>query len=88
MSRSVLLGTGTFGKVKTKLVDGTEFAAKIIDNRGNSHNVLEEVIWEVAVSKLAAALKIGPEIITDIPFDVISYQDTYQFHMEKCTSTL
>jgi hypothetical protein len=42
------------------------------------------VIIEVAIGKLCSALGIGPVFETSIPFDIISYEDAVQFHIEIC----
>jgi hypothetical protein len=45
---------------------------------------IEDVVSEVAISKLCSMLGVGPAIETSIPFDVVVYTNAVQFHLEKC----
>jgi hypothetical protein len=45
---------------------------------------IEDVVREVAISKLCSALGVGPAVETSISFDVLIYTDAMQFHLEKC----
>ncbi len=45
---------------------------------------IEATIVEVAFHKLASLFKVGPQMETRIPFDLLVYEDGVEFHMEKC----
>jgi hypothetical protein len=45
---------------------------------------IEDVVREVAISKLCSLLGIGPAVETSIPFDIVVYANAVQFHLEKC----
>jgi hypothetical protein len=47
---------------------------------------IEDVVREVAISKLCSLLEIGPAVETKIPYDIVVYADAVQFHLEKCES--
>jgi len=72
----------------TKSVTGTEFVAKVIKRKARNPQELEEVICEVAISKLCAMFGIGPDVETSIPFDLIVYEDAMQFHLEECENII
>jgi serine/threonine protein kinase len=42
------------------------------------------MVKEVAFCKLCALFKIGPDVETSIPYDLLVYEDAVQFHMEEC----
>jgi hypothetical protein len=52
--------------------------------RDINRNQIEDIVREVAISKLCSMLGIGPAVETSIPFDVVVYTDAVQFHLEKC----
>jgi serine/threonine protein kinase len=52
--------------------------------RSISRNEIEDVVREMAISKLCSMLEIGPAVQTSIPFDVVVYTNAVQFHLEKC----
>jgi hypothetical protein len=45
---------------------------------------IEDVVREIAISKRCSVLGVGPAVETSIPFDVVIYTDTIQFHLDKC----
>jgi hypothetical protein len=57
-----------------------EFVAKI-QWRSINRDALENVVREVAISKLCSMLKIGPAVEMSIPFDVVIYTNAVQFHL-------
>jgi hypothetical protein len=57
--------------------------AKVQAKHINKENI-EDVVREVAISKLCLTLGVGPAIETSIPFDIMVYADAVQFHLEKC----
>jgi hypothetical protein len=59
--------------------------AKVQSRDINKENI-EDVVREVAISKLCSLLGVGPAIETSIPFDIVVYIDAVQFHLEKCES--
>jgi hypothetical protein len=78
-------GKGYFGTILEKSVATRKFIAKV-QERDISREGIEDVVREVAISKLCSMLEVGPAIETSIPFDVIIYVDAIQFHLEKCES--
>lgn len=80
------MGEGAFGTVVVKNVAGTEFVAKSIRRDKRTPEELEEIICEVAISKVCAMFEIAPDIETSIPYDLIVYEDAVQFHLEMCES--
>jgi serine/threonine protein kinase len=56
------------------------FVAKVLDNDITKKGI-EEVVRELAVSKLCSMLGIGPTILTSIPFDIVVSADAVQFHL-------
>jgi tRNA A-37 threonylcarbamoyl transferase component Bud32 len=46
--------------------------------------VIEDVVREVAISKICSVLGVGPAVETSIPFDIVVYANALQFHLEKC----
>jgi hypothetical protein len=45
---------------------------------------IEDMVREVAISKLCSMLGIGPAFDVTIPFDVVIYANAVQFHLENC----
>jgi serine/threonine protein kinase len=68
-----------------------EFVAKLqhknIEHRTIT-DLINDVIIEVAIGKLCSALGIGPAFETNIPFDIIAYEDATQFHLEWCETAM
>lgn len=83
-NKEVTLGSGAFGTVLVKKVANTEFVAKVIQRKDKTPSELEEIIKEVAISKLCAMHEIAPGFETSIPYDIIVYDNAVQFHLEKC----
>jgi predicted Ser/Thr protein kinase len=79
------IGSGGFGRILKKSVANREFVAKI-QRRNINREEIEDVVREVAISKLCSLLEIGPAIETNIPFGVVIYADAVQFHLERCES--
>jgi Mn-dependent DtxR family transcriptional regulator len=76
-------GKGTFSTIFEKSIAMQKFVTKV--QWKNIHReAIEEVVREVAISKLCSVLGIGPAVETSIPFDVIVYTDAVQFHLENC----
>jgi hypothetical protein len=46
-----------------------------------NRQTIEDIVREVAISKLCSMLGIGPGVETSIPFDVVVYDDAVQFHL-------
>jgi hypothetical protein len=77
------IGGGTFGLILEKKVATQEFLAKI-QTKTITKEEIEDMVREVAISKLCSALEVGPAVQTSIPFDVAVYTDAVQLHLEKC----
>jgi serine/threonine protein kinase len=45
---------------------------------------IEDLLREVAISKVCSLFGIGPIVYTDIPYDLVVYNDGIQFHLERC----
>lgn len=80
------MGSGQFGRIERKKIAVCEFVAKVQFVRV-SPEAIEEVVREVAISKLCSALSIGPQVETYIPFDLVVYSNAIQFHLERCQPT-
>jgi hypothetical protein len=87
----IVEGKGSFGVILEKSVATQKFVAKVQQQRGINRKVkyvnkeaIEDVVREVAISKLCSMLGIGPAVEMSIPFDVIVYIDAVEFHLEKC----
>jgi hypothetical protein len=76
-------GKGSFGIILEKSIATQEFVTKV-QWRDINQQEIEDVVREVAISKLCSVLGVGPAVETSIPFDVIVYMDAVQFHLEKC----
>lgn len=76
------VSNGAFGEVVTKRIGDKVFVAKVMKRGGPK--ALEETICEVAIAKLCALFEIGPDLETSIPFDMIVYDNSVQFHLEQC----
>jgi hypothetical protein len=76
-------GKGTYGNILEKSVATQKFVAKV-QTMDISKKAIEDVVREVAISKLCSMLGVGPAVETSIPFDVIVYVNAVQFHLEKC----
>jgi hypothetical protein len=76
-------GEGAFGTIIEKSVAKQEFLAKV-QKKIITKEQIEDVVREVAISKLCSMLQIGPAIETNIPFDVAVYTNAVQFHLERC----
>jgi hypothetical protein len=79
------VGEGAFGSILEKKVAIHKFVAKM-QFRDINKEQIEDVVREVAISKLCSVLGVGPAIETGIPFDVVVYDNAVQFHLEKCES--
>jgi hypothetical protein len=55
-----------------------------VQTKNTTKEVIEEVVREVAISKLCSVLGVGPAIEISTPFDVVVYTNAIQFHLEKC----
>jgi hypothetical protein len=55
-----------------------------VQRRDIKREEIEDVVREVAIGKLCSMLGIGPAFEVTIPFDVIIYANTVQFHLENC----
>jgi hypothetical protein len=76
-------GEGSFGVILQNRVGMQEFMTKI-QTKTITQEEIEDVVREVAISKLCSELEVGPAIETSIGFDVVIYTDAVQFHLEKC----
>jgi hypothetical protein len=76
-------GKGSFGTILEKSVAMQEFVTKV-QWRDINKEEIEDVVREVAISKLCSVLGVGPAVETSIPFDVVVHTDAVQFHLEKC----
>lgn len=47
-------------------------------------NNIKEIITECCYSKLFSALRIGPAFIKLFGFDLVIYEDSVEFALEKC----
>jgi hypothetical protein len=79
-----IIGKGALGIILEKSVGTYKFVAKLQKKKINRGEI-EDVVREVAISKICSMLKVGPGVETSIPFDVIIYANAIQFHLEKCT---
>jgi serine/threonine protein kinase len=77
------IGKGTYGAILIKNVASVEFVAKLQFRQPIKHNI-EDVLREVAISKVCSLFGIGPAVKTDIPYDLVVYNDGIQFHLERC----
>jgi hypothetical protein len=59
-----------------------KFMAKV-HIRNINREEIEDVVREVAISKLCSVLEVGPAIDTSTPFDVVVYNNAIQFQLEK-----
>jgi serine/threonine protein kinase len=57
-----------------------------VQKRDINREEIEDMVREVAISKLCSMFEIGPAVETSIPFDIVVYDDAMQFHLEKCES--
>jgi hypothetical protein len=55
-----------------------------MQKRNINKEEIEDIVREVAISKLCSMFEIGPAVEMSIPFDVVVYTDAMQFHLEKC----
>jgi hypothetical protein len=78
-----LINKGAFGSILEKSVATHKFVAKMQKTSVNRQEI-EDIVREVAISKLCSVLEVGPAVETSIPFDVVIYIDAIQFHLEKC----
>lgn len=80
------IGKGAFGVISVRKMQNTEFVIKAISFRTKEtlQDQILEGIREVAMTKLCSFLKIGPRTETRIPFDLVCYEDRFQFHLELC----
>jgi hypothetical protein len=81
--KALPINSGAFGEILEESVATHKFVAKV-QRRVINRNEIEDVVKEVAISKLCSMLTIGPAIEMSIPFDVIIYTNAIQFHLEKC----
>jgi SpoVK/Ycf46/Vps4 family AAA+-type ATPase len=72
-----------FHKILEKGVVTEEFGANL-QIRNITREEIEDVVREVAISKLCSMLGIGPAFDVTIPFDVVIYANAVQFHLENC----
>lgn len=99
MNESSAIGKGAFGVVVPIQDDARELVAKrikflhplpIIPKGEDSWIVVANfteargVLVEYGFLKVCSMLKIGPNVPTDIGFDVICYRDCLEYFMEKC----
>jgi hypothetical protein len=75
--------SGAFGTILEKRVATHKFVTKL-QRRDIQKQEIEDVVREIAISKLCSMLRIGPAVEISIPFDVVIYTDPMQFHLEKC----
>jgi hypothetical protein len=81
--KSANTGKGSFGTILEKSVAMQEFVTKVQWRHINREQI-EDLVREVAISKVCSVFEVGPAIETSIPFDVVVYADAVQFHLEKC----
>jgi tRNA A-37 threonylcarbamoyl transferase component Bud32 len=77
------IGKGAFGRILQKSIATHEFVVKM-QKRDINREEIEDMVREVAISKLCSMFEIGPAVETSIPFDMVVYADAVQFHLEKC----
>ena len=84
------IGSGGFGQVVPQTVTNVKFVAKVMKKKllykKGEISEFEEMVKEVAFCKLCALFKIGPDVETSIPYDLLVYENAVQFHMEECSN--
>jgi hypothetical protein len=68
------ISNGAYGTILIKNVASIEFVAKMQFRQPIKHQI-EDVLREVAISKVCSLLGIGRAVKTDIPYDMIVYND-------------
>lgn len=77
---------GSYGSVHLASLGNREFAVKCLPLRkgGVLDPSMAMALREVTLMKIAAALRVGPDVGGFLGFDLVAFRDSVVFAMEKC----
>jgi hypothetical protein len=76
------VSSGVFGVILEKSVATQSFVAKVQERNVNTEEI-EDIVKEVAISKLCSMFEVGPAVEMITRFDVVVYADAMEFNLEK-----